>query len=456
MMYLLQAVKGFLSAAVWAFAFMMSSGCDSKRSEGFVTNPTVRNGESLKNIDVKFIDNHPSISGDGTKLVYISGKDDTVLRVRKTSRVAGSAFSSSSRLTLNSGLVLENYVLLSNNGSFVLIQGYTGTNKALVFCDWAGVSCSVLTTEPWGDASFGFSPDSNALFYLKGSASSGATLLVAPTSSPATTAQVGTAGQWQQAFWIPVASGFRLGAFDRSTTVAASNVKTFSFSTVAESSAAASSTVIADLPFNASLDQAPLGGLSGTSPATVLLARKKIKPNSTSVVREFGNVIYSADNIERDIPLSNQAYLYSLGTATSSAVATTGIEMLSGYLASDGNTVFSLNTVGGRCDKEDALTYGRLLAATDNASGKSSWKYLKKPADLSQPPVLADGFCDRVVGGVGTASDFSVSYFVVNAAASASTYTLAWVSDMTSDPEVFAMDVTASGSTLWNVSQNKK
>jgi hypothetical protein len=213
---------------------------------------------------------------------------------------------------------------------------------------------------------------------------------------------------------------------------------------------------VSKIPFGSIVNQSTLGGLAGTTAATSINTTQKVSPSANLFMTELGNLVYPAETSPLKIPLGNQNSLYSLATGAASVIATTGFQTVSSFLASDNNTLFSLNRAAGRCTGEEALTYGNIFAVTNISAGTSTWRYLKKPTDMTQGPLVAESFCDRTVAGTATSSEFGPSYFTVNSAASSTTYTFAWVSDMTGDPEVFVMDATASATTIWNVSANKK
>lgn len=440
---------------VSVFACFLTS-CDGAKSKGPATNPTQRNGRSLSNVETKYVDQFPALSADALKLIYLSGKDDKVLRVRKASRSAGGGFSETSRLSSSTGLLTETEAALSPNGNYVLIQGTTTAGVALVLCNWAGDICTVVTTTPWGKGHFGFSPDSTAFYYLSGPSSAAATLYTADITSPTTPNRVGLATNWYTALWIPAASGYKIVALERTATDGAANVQLFTFASVGTATSATGTTVASNVSTASILRPSPLGGSNGAVASTALLVIQPVTPSAELVALEVGNIEYSATNVQRKIPLENQVTLYSLDGSASSKVSTSGYETVTAILTSDGNTIFSLDRVAGRCTGEDVLTYGTTISVTSISQKSTAPIYLKTPADLSLAPVSATGFCDRTVDGKTTSSEFGIYSLSANAAASTSTYTLAWSSDMTGDPEVFVMDVSGTTKTIWNVSQNRK
>lgn len=438
------------------FLLFLGTGCGGNSSSGPVTNPTQRTGRTVVSVEKKYVDQQPSLSADGSKMIYVSGKDDSVLRTRKTSRTTGTAFATPQLLSASTGLAEEQWATLSSDGSFVLIQGRTASGRALVLCDWAGSNCKTVTAAPWGNNQFGFSPESSGFYYLSGTANGAATLSVASVAAPTTVYQIGKADHWTHAQWIPTASGFQLAATERAT-AGAVNLKTFSFASLAAAGSATEVNVVSSLPA-VSIFGRNLAGASGTTAATSLLISSPVKRSTSLVMPEFTNMDHNNPaNPQRNIPLENQLYLYTVDGQSNTAQSITGYKTLMAFLASDGSTIFSLNRVAGRCHAEDALTFGNLLAVT--ATGTSStptWRFLKKPADLSQPPSVGTSFCDRLATEAPSSMEVGISFFTVNQAATATDHTIAWVSDMTGDPEVFAMDVAAGTPALYNVSANKK
>jgi hypothetical protein len=448
-----------LGLSIWTGLFVGTLSvysCGGSKSEGSKTNPTQRSGRSLSKVEISLVDQAPSLSSDASKIVYLSGKGDTVLRVRKSSRIVGTAFATSERLTASSGLTTEQSAVISPDGNYVLLQGQIATAQALVLCNFAGTSCTQVTSTPYGSANFYFSPDSSGFYFLSGSNSSGASLYVAASTSPTSAYKIGGDDVWQKAAWLPQASGFRIAAIDYTAATGKSSLKTYTFATLPVATSAVSTTVLSELSSLNDIGRGPLGGSAGTTAALSLLMTVAVKASTSLVFSEIGNVSVSAEMKDRQIPVTKQNVLYNLSTGTATNVTPAGIQASESLLLSDGNTVLSLQMVAGRCDAETSATFGSVLTSTNASTGVSTYVHLKKPIDLSQAPVAAASFCDRAVDSTVTGAELSIYDLAVNSAASESAYTAAWTSDMTGDPEVFVMDKTAAGTTLWNISANRK
>lgn len=56
---------------------LILSACGGKKKETIITNPPMRQGEKLGQVDLKWVDVEPVLSADGQKLVFISGREGT-------------------------------------------------------------------------------------------------------------------------------------------------------------------------------------------------------------------------------------------------------------------------------------------------------------------------------------------------------------------------------------------
>lgn len=429
---------------------MIASSCGGSKSDTTPTSPTNRNGRALSKVETRYIDEQPSLSGDATKIAFISGRSDDVYRVFTASRTSTSeAFGAPARLSTDSGLTSELNAKLSPDGGYVLIQGSTTTGQALVLCNFSGATCTSVSSEPWDAGQFEFSADSTQFFYLAGTSGNGGSLYVSTVAAPTTSHQVGSSDQWSKAFWFPVASGYKLIAAETSATLGKINLQQYSFAAPSAASSATATTYASNLSSNALFGESPLG----TTAASRVVLATTLTPSSAFTISEIGNVPAAS---QKKIPLIQKTVTLSDTGTEEASLTTSGYKHSKAYIASDADTIFTLSYVAGRCDSETSLTYGTSLLVNSKSAGTSTTLLLKKPTDLSQPPSVAESFCDRAVNGTTTGIDLSIEDFVVNAAASSSSHSIAWTSSMTGDPEIFVMDRTSSQNTLRTVSANRK
>jgi hypothetical protein len=438
------------------FVFAVLTSCDGTKSDSSVISPTQRSGKAIGRFESKYIDDQPSLSSDASKLIFLSSRDESIPRVFSSTRLASASYSAPERLSTSTGLSAEHRAVLSPNGERVLIQGTTSSGQTLILCNWAGSTCESVTTTPWGRGEFDFSPDSLSFYFLEGASTSPATLKVASVSSVSTQYTIGESSHWQKARWLPSSSGYRLISTTRASTPSLVDVYLATFS---QTSAAASTTpalITSGMSSSAILAPSPLGGSTGTSNASYFLWAQPQAPSVDATFEELGDLTFTVESPSRKIPLKNNLRASTVDGSSATVIATgLGFEWITGVLASDGNTIFSLSRIAGRCTTDgnkELLSYGPSISITDRSTGAITWKYLKRTSDLTTDAVAAASFCERTDGYT---PEFGISTIRVNAAATNSAYTVAWVSESQGDPEVSIMEVSGASTTITNISNNR-
>jgi hypothetical protein len=438
-------------------ALLLCLHCGGRTSNTISVTPTLRNGRSVVSNEPKTTDYKPSISASGLRIVYTSGKDQTVLRTRYAERSGvSSEFGTSQLVNTGSIFTAESQAKISPNGLSILISGTTSSGLGLALCGVGG-TCTKLTDSLIDPDRFDFSPDSSAFYYVTGSSTG--TVIVASTSAPSSNAQLGVAGRWRSVQFLPVSSGYKMVAVEVSDSSSGTqSASLYSFDTVASAATSSSNSFLTGLSTKTNFAIATLGGASGTTAANYLMLTRPIKSKSDVYFTEVGNFSWTTEAPQKKIPYTWEVVAYNLSNAAS--VTSVGQYALFGdrlFLASDQNTVFSLARVAGRCagDGETFVGYG-LGLSTLSGSVAGRFQYLKKPSDLTKVPLATFDPCDRSFEGVTTGTDLDLSDLVVNAGATANQYVLAWTSMVSGDPEVYAMDYNGSTYTVRMVSNNRK
>src|SRR5687768_11692231 len=119
--------KLLTSAALCALIF---AGCDRSRSTRQISEPPQRAGSPLVPIQTKYVDERPSLSADGTRVVFASGRqsEDTkpILKIFKSEWPEGAAPAAPSRLTPTDELGAEREAVVAPNGERVLVSASSG------------------------------------------------------------------------------------------------------------------------------------------------------------------------------------------------------------------------------------------------------------------------------------------------------------------------------------------
>ena len=441
--------------------------CSNRGAEPATPIQTQRSGQTLTNTDPKYIDISPSLSSSALKLAYVSGSAGSLRVFTMTRGAAAAAFDSRKQLSTNTGLTSEEYVMLSPDGNYVLVEGATTDGHALVLCKFDGSTCTSITTtlKPGGAHLYAFSPDSTLFFYLNGTKTSGGSVTVATVTAPTTGAVAGTADHWLTAFWMPVASGYQIIASENAATtnIGKINLVSLTFASQATASSATAATLVSAIASTARIDRGPLTTTGAAARFTVTVP---LAPSAAKMVSEIGNVDAAS---KFTFPIQNELHTYSAAGADEQPdpkqqLQLTGFTTQQTYVGADNDTLFSLQTIVGRCNGEDFL-YGDTFVITSQSSKTSFPILLKRTDDRTQIPVIitamADAskklpdFCERSINGTNARSELTARYFVVNPGATASAYTIAWVanssadpSSTTTDPEIYILDMVNGTQTI--------
>lgn len=427
------------------------------RNSGDTATPiqTQRNGQTANQVPINFIDNYPSLSSNALKLTYISGRTGNALHVFTMSRSAiATTFDNLTQMT-NTGLKNEDYAIISPDGNYVLTEGATDTGRALVLCNFAGSTCSTVTTAPRGTHRYAFSPDSTLFYYFNGTATTGATISVATVAAPTSAATAGTPDHWLDAFWMPVASGYQIIAQETSTTIGKINLVSLTFASQAAASSATSATIAANIAIPTFFDQGPK---LVTGAASRFLVVNALKPTKDNLNPELSSQVSDAD-IQK-FPAISEMHTYSSSGTDEGAIALKGTTLVQAFLGADNDTIFSLQSIAARCSNE-AFSFGEAFVVSSKSAKTSDNMFLKRTDDKTKLPAVASNICDRTIDGVGGRSDLGMRNLVVNPGATASAYSIAWVENSsadpgntTADPEVYVMDFANSTKTITAVKPN--
>lgn len=425
-------------------ATLITSHCGSDSKALAPDSQSHRTGRANTSTAPTYLDASARLSANGNSMVFTSGRDGGTSRIYKTT-FASDSWAAPSKLSTSSGMTAENIAKISPDGTYVLVQGATATGQVLSFCTFATGTCASITTSPWGFAKFEFQSNSSMFYYLSGTKSKGASLYVANVNGGTpTSTQVGTSDTIFDGVWSTASS---LISTTRSSTIGMKTLSTRSFANAAAAGTATATAFSSSISFGAIIDD-------DSASLTTLSVIAPLKVTATKVFTELGSIEAAT---KKSIPIINELHLWTVaGVDPGASTAALGFEVISSWTSADDTTNFSLNRIATRCTGDTDSLWGYSIAVTTLASNSVVWRHLKKPINLDQPPTITTDSCDRLVDAVATTLDFGPSELQINASATATAHTVAWTSDMTGDPEVFASVTTASGTTVYNVSKNRK
>ncbi len=427
---------------------LMLGSCGNKAAKENPTSQTSRTSYGLPLVEPKYIDESASVSQDGIRLLFTSGRDGGVRRIYKT-QWSGTAWSAPERLAATSGMTEEWLARLSPDGARALVYGSNYLGDVLSMCDVSAGTCTVVASSPKSANSFGFSPDSAMFFYLKDEGDPAATLYVSMTSDPAAALKVGDTGEWREAFWTgdPTAT-YALVAARQSKVNGKKTLIKRTFNTPAASAVSALETSLGpDLTSASAVDP----GSASTLRFTMLL------PSVTTTDKKFDELGSYSGTDKRSHTVLRRVHSWLVNGTDEGALATPiGVDTDFARMTADHATIFTRNHIAIRCAGDVDSTWGYSMAVVNRVDGAVVWRHVKKPIDLSQAPSFTEDPCDRAIDGVATSLDLTVRDTVVNRAATAANHTLVWTSSMTGDSEVYAAISNGGTVTIYNVSGNRK
>lgn len=148
-------------------ALALSAGCGGSKKTKNISVPPQRDGNSFSAVVPKYNDNAPSLSADGTKVVFLSGREstDTALlqKAFKADWPVGAAPGAPARLTTED-LGVEKAVAISRDGAWTAIVATKEGVSALHLQDYASAKAAVTIVDDGAlKVSPTFSPDDSKL-----------------------------------------------------------------------------------------------------------------------------------------------------------------------------------------------------------------------------------------------------------------------------------------------------
>jgi len=441
-----------------AFALFLTlsnllTGCGGGTSTKASPVPSQRNGRSIVSVTRQFIDLAPSISADGTRITFVSGRTgaDRIFRSEYTS---GQSPTAPSRITSDDSITKELASTLSGNGAWVLIPGVKDGIRDLFFMPFGGGGLQQLTTDKDSESEARFSPDSSLFAFIK-SASPGAPgrayIGSVGDGSTVTVAAIGNeSDRFSQVIWGP--GSYTLYAVGTDGTSTKRQLVSFTFSDYSSASTAVASTLLTDLP-------SPVLGQNNAGPVLAgssMLFSQRLSTGARSV-SESGKAPQTGptygvktETIAKALDGSTSSIWSTLATTDSTPMAA----------SSDGATVFSLNREVIRCVAEEAPSYVGYLMITA-ADGSNAQRLIPRTGPTAGTYEMTDDACNRThADGTSSTLDFSVAGAVFSAQSTREAFRAAIVTSGNSaggDPEVILIDRMADGTTYYySLSQNPK
>jgi len=139
-----------LSSAALVTLALAAGSCGGKSVKRNIAEDPQRGGGTLEPISARFNDLKPSLSRDGTRFVFVSGRDATdtapTLKVYKAEWPAGAAPAAATRVT-TTDFGVEKEAKLSPDGNWLVVTTVKDGRTDLVLVDFAGTKVAKITDD---------------------------------------------------------------------------------------------------------------------------------------------------------------------------------------------------------------------------------------------------------------------------------------------------------------------
>ncbi len=448
-------------------ALTMAACGGNKRPHKDLDDPE-RGGAALEPISFRYADNKPSVSSDGTKIVFVSGRDSgaetATSKAYKATWPAGAEPGELTRVTSDDSVGIEKSAWISADGAWVLLLSADGARTDLYLQDFAGAKAPVrITDDAELESAASFSPDGKLISWLatdRVKKTSSVRIVEIGDASAATLAKQTkltdeAKAAAKLAFWLPATTGYRLAM---ATVEFGKNPATFVQRSFADFAGAAAA---ADVAWFANFipDAAVMPVVAGDS---VLLSRRLLSSD---------NVVYGRIGTEPTEPpiltpaSSEPAWVnVAADSVVDRYTIPPGTETLGLGKSADGQTNFLLERHFYRCVGQDVDSFGAAFVTGPLDVVGIRSKILPK-LDSAGNFVAAADFCELKLDGGPAWVDDKITEMAVPAAATADKFRIVYTSRFSKsfdehcllragDTEIMALDVTGETKTFYPVSKN--
>jgi hypothetical protein len=405
------------------------------------------------------------LNADGTKLVFISGRDsaedNSALKAYKLNWATGEApdAAAAARVTA-SDLGRETFAAISPDGNWVAMVIATTVNEtALYVQDFAGAAEPRLVTKSqYAITNLSFSPDSRLLMWINKSQME-VTVKIADIGAAATDPISESAGPASIKFaanatWIPGTS-YNI-AVAESTGASASTIviNRYSFTGVADINASTAELMLTSELYNKSFGLAANAGNIGFV--------NKVARSSRVLVPRFGKV----DDPQPSIPLQNQPRWFVPGAGATALNTETPFSYDTFAIAFGTDTLFTLNKTYYYCEGDTAAAYGSDFVNISLAD-KSIVRMVPRLNAAADGFEMAAGLCDNLdATAVRRRIDDRMTEIALSSASTAASFRMAYVTRMSTkfdascvlklgDPDIYLVEGTTESKKIYHLGGNQ-
>ena len=435
-------------------ALILAQGCGSSKTNRPTTASTAPSGRTFSG-DIRYYDGAPSISSDGLKLVFESGRDNSTLRVFKATVPSDptqqdATTGAPERLTSEADLTSEVSPSISPDGAKVtFIGGKSDGTRGVYVTPWAGGASDKISVDGEFAFSLGFSPDSALIVYA--SLANGATnVVVVDATNAASRANLSTGSRNITGVrWLRAGAGYKLATVSlvESNGQSITRVESWTFNNIGGVAASSPVTVTEKSVMAMADDPARWLVDDGNKIMTV----RALSPSTDRFVSETG----AGALPDRKIFARNDLLLIDPSTLAEGSMDSPAGSAITGIAASNAATLATVNEMT-RCtvDGLSARVTTLKLSATPATASSYERLIVRKTSSSLTFDMVSDP-CDTTLTGEGVMLDLAPGVAVISPVATASNLTIAYVSVLTGDPEVMVIRRASGTTKAWDASNNK-
>ncbi len=438
-----------------ALLIILTQGCGSKTATPAPASTPGPSGRYFTG-DLQYFDGAPSLSSDGLKLAFESGRSDSILRIFKVDVPSdpNQSTSAPSRLTENDDLISETSPLIFPDGNNVtFIGGTSAGSRGVYVTPWTtGGTTTRFSADGEQIYSHGVSPDSALIAYAAIDSTTGSSsVIVVDAGNSAMRSSLTIASRKITSLrWLRAGGGYKLATVSLAESSGASvtRIETWTFANIAGVTAATASTLTEKSVMASSDDAARWIAQDGTKILTV----QPLSPTSTRSVGEIG----AGATAGRQIYARNDLLLLDPSTGAESQIDSAVASAITGIAASTSAAILITNETancisGGLSSKISTMK----LSATPATAASYERIIVRKTSTELTFDVVHDP-CDTTMTGDGVALDTLPGNIVMSDAGTTSNMSAAYVSVITGDPEVLVVRRASGTTKAWDASSNIK
>jgi len=454
-----------IKVAILVVVGTLGSSCGKKSTKKPIIDPPQRSGTAFVSYSLKYTDQKPALNADGTKLVFISGRDsaedNSVLKAHKLSWNVGEAPDASAvaRVTVTD-LGRETFAAISPDGNWVALIIATSTNESAIYVqDFAGAGEPRLITKSQ-DAitNLTFSPDSALLMWINKSQESVNVKIVGigttpsdPISEVAGPVSIKFAAN---AAWIPGTSYSIAVAESAGEGASAIVINRYKFSGVAEVNNSSPELLVTSELYNKSFGIVANAGSIGFV--------SKVARSSRILVPRIGKI----EEPQPSIPLQNQPQWFVPMASATVQMTAEPFSYDTFALAFGSDNLFTLNRSYYFCEDDTAAAYGSDFVKI-NTADQSIERMVPRLNAAADGFEMVSGLCDNTDSeGVRRRIDDRMTEIAVSSDSTSASFRMAYVTRISTkfdaacalklgDPDVYLVERSAEATKIFHLSGNQ-